>query len=117
MDVYTFDNVYLGTVLGIHRGTAPAGQPVEGTTERSSEVSGEALGPMPTESLGNAAPTAQAAINRYATAADGASKLGQASLRIGKWRGLVGSRTLPLEAVLNVSLERVVLRVRSVDLE
>ncbi len=64
MDVYTFDNVYLDTVLKI---TAVASAPVVEQTRRvkhqRSAMSGEILGPMPTQPIGNAGPRVQGAAN------------------------------------------------------
>lgn len=119
MDVYTHDNVYLGTVLKIipERGMpATADQPVDGSTQ-SSAVSGELMGPMPTMPIGNPGPHTQSARAGYTTQPDSARPLGQGTLRVGKWWGLLGRRTLPLDAVQTVSLERVVLRLLKTELE
>jgi len=111
MDVYTRDNSYLGTVLGVTPGPPlpprpgqPAA-PVEG-----SAVSGELLGPMPTQPLGNTGPAVQSFNAGYAAAPDEASSLGQGTITVGKWWGLGGRHTFPIDAVQSVSLERVVLR-------
>ena len=117
MDVYTRDNVYLGTVLDVLEGPArlvgeclpPAGRP-------TSAVSGEALGPMPTEALGNVGPRTQAARVGYGVATDHAAPLGHGAIVVGRWWGLVGRRTLPLDWVQTVTLERIVLRLRRAEL-
>lgn len=126
MDVYTLDNTYLGTVEAIIPGpVAPsagtvAGEradddqaPSEGSSEPGSAIDGERLGPAPTQGLGNAGPDRQSARTRYATAADDARPIGRGHLRVSRWWGLVGRRTIPLEMVQTVSMERVVLRVKA----
>ena len=110
MDVYTFDNVYLGTVLEVTSGPPVADENVAEQECYSSTVSGEALGPMPTQALGNPGPVTQSANRRLATAPDGGQLLGKGTIRFGKWWGLVGNRTLPLDAVQTGSMERVVLK-------
>lgn len=114
MDVYTLDNVYLGTVLKVIPGPmAPDDGPEVGPDARqSSQVSGELLGPMPTQYLGNRGPTSQSARARYAITPDIRRPIGRGALEVGKFFGLVGRRTIPLDAVLTVSLERVILKMR-----
>ena len=114
IDVFTSDNVYLGTVLAITAGpqSAPQHHVIQDAREGSS-VSGELLGPMPTQTLGNRGPWTQAASTRYATTPDGARPLGQGTITVGKWYGLLGKRTFSLDAIQTVSLERVTLRLRS----
>lgn len=110
MDVYTFDNLYLGTVIAVTPGPATADENVAEQEAHSSTVSGELLGPMPTQTLGNLGSVTQSANQRFATAPDSGQLLGAGTIRFGKWWGLVGSRTLPLDAVQTVSMERVVLK-------
>ena len=113
MDVYTLDNAYLGTVLGIAANPATAArEQVAPDARQSSTVSGERMGPMPTAPIGNHAPRVQSAANQYATADVGDQPLGAGTLAVGRWFGLLGRRTIPLEDVQTVSLERVVLRKR-----
>ena len=120
MDVYTLDNAYLGTVLAV----VPGPEPPVGETEeqvpapdhQASAISGELLGPMPTQTIGNPGPRTQSAGAFYATRADGARRLGRGVLKVGKWWGLAGRRTIPLDAVQTVSLERVVLKVTQDEL-
>lgn len=118
MDVYTRDNVYLGTVLEVIPGpAAPDGKPeLSPEVLQSSAVNGEWLGPMPTEPLGNRGPANQSARARYAVGQEAAERIGRGALRVGKFGGLVGRRLIPLDAVQTVSLERVVLRLRSDEL-
>ncbi len=112
MDVYTFDNIYLGTVLRVTSGdTLLHEHHVPATARQSSKVNGELLGPMPTQPIGNGAPTAQSADAAYATTRD-ADPLGVGTIVVGKWWGLIGRRTIPLENVQTVSMERVVLKQR-----
>ncbi|MBA3532032.1 MAG: hypothetical protein H0T73_08955 [Ardenticatenales bacterium] len=111
MDVYTLDNHYLGTVLEVIAGPAQAApEQVAASSLQSSLVSGETLGPAPTQSLGNSGPTAQSAAARYATRAGTPAALGSGAFKVGTWWGLRERRTIPLEEVQTVSLERVVLR-------
>ena len=118
MDVYTLDNVYLGTVLRIKEGSATAArEQVPADALQSSAVSGELMGPMPTAPIGNHAPRVQSAANRYATASAGEPPLGAGAIAVGRWWGLLGHRTIPLDDVQTVSLERVVLRLRSDELK
>lgn len=116
MEVYTLDNVYLGTVLAVTPGPPHADPtPERPATMHSSAVSGELMGPMPTQSLGNTGPQRQAAGAGYASAGDGAAPLGQGSFTVGKWYGLFGKRSFPLDAVQTVSMERIILRWSSVS--
>jgi hypothetical protein len=113
MDVFTQDNVYLGTVLAVRRGPPLSDWPrVPVPARQSSEISAERLGPAPTEPLGNPGPRTQSARAEYATQPDRAEPLGRGSLLVGRWWGLLGRREIPLEAVQSVSFERVVLRLR-----
>lgn len=109
MDVYTFDQIYLGTVLKIRPGSMLKGERILPDALQSSSVNGEMLGPMPTAPIGNPAPHKQSADERYASGRD-AEPLGAGSLVVGKWWGLLGRREIPLADVQTVSLERVVLR-------
>ena len=117
VDVFTADGVYLGTVLRVESQTrnAPTRVMVQ-TRQQPSAVSGELLGPMPTQTIGNPRPRTQSADQAFGAQPDGATPLGGAFV-IGKWWGLVGRRRLPLDAVQTVSLERVVLPLRHDALE
>lgn len=114
LDVFTRDNVYVGSVLRVEppADAAPGGreQIVPGSLQ-TSRVNGELLGPMPTEPIGNRAPATQSAQGRFRADPDAARPLTGGSLVVGRWWGLVGRRTIPLALVQNVSLERVVLAV------
>ncbi len=117
MDVYTLDNAYLGTVLAVVPGPEPPAKeatPVPGG--ETSTISGESLGPMPTQPIGNVGPETQSARAQYAVQPDGAERLGHGALKIGKWWGLAARRTIPLDAVQTVSLERVVLKLKRDEL-
>ncbi len=117
MDVYTRDNVYLGTIRAVVPGSAtPDGERVLETARQSSTISGERLGPMPTAPLGNSGPERQSARALYATEPDAARPLGRGAIEVGRWWGLVGRRTIPLDAVQAVSLERVVLKLTADEL-
>jgi hypothetical protein len=118
MDVYTLDNAYLGTVLAITPGSPTTDlQPSRGRSQQQSIVSGEMLGPMPTQPLGNPGPRTQSAALHYATGSDSARPIGRGTIEVGKWWGLVGRRTIPLEDIQTVSLERVVLKRQLSDLD
>ena len=115
MDVYTLDNVYLGSVVRVLPGPpalGPAGASASrAAADGASAMSGELLGPAPTLALGNRGPVAQGAEAAYGAARDGAEAIGRGgAIVVGRWWGLVGRRTIPLDAVLSVSMERVVLR-------
>lgn len=117
MDVYTLDNVYLGTVLDIMPGPHAAdSELVPESARQSSEISGEMLGPMPTTPLGNRGPGTQSAREQYAVKPDDTRPIGRGAITVGKWWGLVGRRTIPLDAVQTVSLERVVLKLTKEEL-
>jgi hypothetical protein len=125
MDVYTLDNVYLGSVVQVEPGPQSKPRSVEATSAPGSTVSGEALGPMPTAPLGNRGPISQSAASAYGT--EGASEaiaLGKGRLRMRLWLVNLSPRTfiprtrwIPLDLVQTVSLERVVLRVTGSDLQ
>ena len=117
MDVYTFDNVYLGTVLRMTPGPIADAEPVPATAQQTSAVNGETLGPMPTLPIGNPAPLKQSARAAYATLRDAAEPLGRGTITVGKWWGLVGRHTIQISDVLTVSLERVVLKQRNNELK
>jgi hypothetical protein len=118
MDVYTRDNVYLGTVLDVIPGPqARAGERVAADARQTSAVNGELLGPMPTQTIGNRGPSTQSARADYATDPDAAQPLGKGTLIAGKWWGLIGRRTIPLDDVQSVSLERVILKQRKDEID
>ena len=127
MDVFTLDNVLVGTVVWIR-----GGRPRQSRTGRApeaggqtSDVSGETLGPMPTTRVGNRGPLTQGAGTRFASRAERVGRaLDGAELLV--LRTPIGPdlrryrprlRSVPLTAVQTVSLERVVLRVTEADLE
>lgn len=117
MDVYTADNVFLGDVRQIERQpVASQGKQIGEAAQQASKISGELLGPMPTEPIGNSAPRAQGANRSYGVAPDDAEQIGQGTLTVAKWFGLVGRQRIPLDAVQTVSLEKVVLRLKEADL-
>ncbi|HEX9373775.1 MAG TPA: hypothetical protein VF897_22370 [Roseiflexaceae bacterium] len=118
MDVYTRDNVYLGTVLDVVPDPASVvEEQVAATALQHSIVSGELLGPAPTQPIGNHASRAQSASELYATAPDAAQPLGRGTIVVGRWWGLAGKRTIPIDDVQTVSLERVVLKKRRDELD
>lgn len=111
MDIFTLDNAYLGTVLEIVPGEdVPEAERVEVGAPQASRVSGELLGPMPTQEVGNRGPERQGASASYATSPDDAEPIGRGGIMVGRWWGLVGRREIPVEDVLSVSLERVILK-------
>lgn len=118
LDVYTLDNVYLGSVLKVTPGAASPTVGQEGpAAAQTSNPHGELLGPMPTQPLGNPGPTTQSAANAYATAHASSEQLGAGTITVGQWWGLVNRRIIPLEAVQAVSLERVILKYRAHELQ
>ena len=119
LDVFSRDDVYLGSVLGVVAGKvrprdrrSPDRRGRE-ATDQDSMVSGELLGPMPTEPLGNPGPRNQDARSGYRAGDDGAEPLGDGAIVVGRWWGLLGRRTVPLDQVLGLSLERVTLKLTS----
>lgn len=115
MDVYSFDQVYLGIVLQIRRGAVATQERILPDALQTSSVSGELLGPMPTQPIGNPASRNQSAGAGYATTPD-AQPIGAGELVVGKWWGLLERRVISIADVLTVSLERVVLSRRAADL-
>ena len=109
MDVFTADNVYLGSVVRL-----PAAENLQEDAYRavdpSSRTSGEALGPSPTVSLGNTGPLNQSARTHYATQPDANGVFPSGSFEVGKWFGLVGRKSIPVAFVQSLSAERIVLR-------
>ena len=117
MDVYTCDNVYLGTVLAVTAGVPVHPQKnAAPPSDQTSEFNGELLGPMPTMAIGNLGPVNQGAQGGYATVADSPDVLGTGSLVVGKWWGLRGRWVISLDVVQTVSFERVILRVSQDEL-
>ncbi len=117
MDVYTCDNIYMGTVLAVTDGASVhARESLVPEPAQASEVSGEMLGPMPTIPVGNLGPVNQGARAGYATGAGSPDVPGPGSLTAGKWWGLRGRYVIPLDAVQTVSLERVILRISKDEL-
>lgn len=121
MDVFTLDDVYLGTIrevvpqVGAQQRCAPTACSPE-PSRRASEVSGESLGPAPTADLGNPGPDTQGASNGYAAGSDGARPIGGGTIVVGRWGRYFGGRTFSMDDVLAVSLERVVLKYTRAEL-
>jgi hypothetical protein len=107
MDVYTEDGQYLGTVLHVERAPAPT-PPPRHPVAAFGGFTGEALGPEPTVDVGNAGPLVQRRQTDFQSHSDGAEAL-RGSMSVGRWFGLLGRRNVPLSAVQNVSMERVML--------
>lgn len=116
MDVYsTYQNQYLGTVIAVTRRAAPR-EPVatpKGGRAPGSEVLGEALGPVPTDEVGNTGPRAQSAANAYAT------RLGPVPadvvafvVRPGRANPRARPLYVPTAAVRSISMERIILDVQ-----
>src|SRR5215208_7206654 len=104
LDVFTFDGGYLGVVLALDVPETAA--PLDSRRidlSRTSIVSGELLGPAPTAPRGNTGPRRQSAVASYATTRDSDSLLTSGSLRVGRWPGLWGTRSIPLDAIQTVS--------------
>ena len=117
MDVYTKDNQYLGAIVAVVPGSSG------GTTEQvvesarqSGTVSGESMGPMPTQMLGNTGPSVQSARSLYASQSARSATLGSGKLVVGRGWGRA-RRTIDLSAVQTVSLERVNLKLGRDQLE
>jgi hypothetical protein len=109
MDVYSFDNVYLGTVRRVIRGPVPRREVVPQEFQ-ASQLPGELLGPMPTATIGNPGPSTQSARRRFASQPDGSEPIGHGKLVFGHLPVPIGWRQITVDDVLVVSLERIVLR-------
>ena len=110
MDVYTLDGHFLGTIHRIdatpdHASTPP----IDPAAQQSSISDGESRGPVPTQRVGNTGPARQSAREGYGTGSPVSPALGDGTITFGKYHGLIGRRTVPIEAIQNVALERVVL--------
>ena len=118
MDVYTRDDVYLGSVRKVVPGRLDTrAKTLPPTTRQTSAISGEMLGPMPTRPLGNPGPQAQAAQQRHATDGDARAPLGAGSMIVGTWWGLVNRRAIPLGAIKSFSMERITLALDAAELD
>ncbi len=117
MDVWTADNEYLGSVRRVLAAGISMHTRIETPDQQVSGFSGEALGLVPTQALGSSGPVMQAAHAAYATSPDGAGLLGAGTMTVGHWAGLIGRRSIALDFVQSVSLERVTLRVTRAELD
>ena len=127
MDVYTLDNALVGTVVWIRHGRMHEPVTVHATdrADQVSAVSGEALGPVPTASVGNRGPMVQGALARFASRPDHAGRsldggvLWVLRTPVGpEYRHLLPRvRRVPLLAVQTVSFERIILRVTDAELK
>lgn len=119
MDVYAADQVYLGSVLRVPDSrprTHESGDSVIGDRSPGSDVSGEALGPAPTQVFGNTGPVVQSAQSTYATRPDEHRILTEGFIEVGKWWGLVGRKRIDLDLVQSVSMDNVILHFNSDEL-
>jgi hypothetical protein len=118
MDVFTLDGAWLGTVRRIDAaGDAEDMPELSAAVRQSSAVSGESLGPVPTQRYGNRGPERQSAREDYAIKPALSPPLGSGTITFGKYHALVGRRTVSLDDVQNVALERVILRYTEDELE
>ncbi|HET8524034.1 MAG TPA: hypothetical protein VFL82_12420 [Thermomicrobiales bacterium] len=109
MDVFTVSGRYLGVVVHVDQPATAAPAPRSSTIAVAvSGFNGESLGPAPTAALGNTGPFVQRRQTDFQSRGDGAPAIA-GSLHVGRWYGLIGRRNIPLSAVQNVSLERVIL--------
>ena len=116
MDVWTADNQYLGIVRRVSGlGTATRAY-MEPSKQRQGGFSGETIGPVSTRSIGNTGPSAQAAHAAYATNGDSARSLGGGTMTVGHWAGLVKRRSIAVDLVQSISLERITLRLTKAQL-
>lgn len=127
MDVYIHGNLYLGTVIKVIPGSGgrvggeqaetQAGEQVAAPAQQWSVMDGETLGPRPTQTIGNKGPSKQSAPAGFAVERDDATLIARGSIQFGKWWGLFGSRTVSIEDVQTVSIERVVLSRRQDEIK
>ena len=108
MDVFTADNIYLGSVVELPPATSRVGP--EPVAEPGSSVSGASLGPMPTQEIGNRGPRSQSAGQNFATMPDAEGVYASGSFVVGKWFGLLARKRIAVDFVQAVSAERIVLR-------
>jgi hypothetical protein len=107
MDVYDTTGRRLGSVGRVTPLAAPP-LPASIPDDRSSDVSGEMLGPMPTQTIGNTGPRQQSANNAFA-ARNTADAPEVGGFAVTSWWPLPIGRTVQAAQVMNVSLERVVI--------
>lgn len=111
MDVYSFDSIYLGSVLWIRADGAPAGSPeFPKSLRQASRIGGEELGPAPTQPVGNPGPVTQSARRRFGIGEPDQPAVGNGSMIVGHAFGLMGVKRIPLDDIQTVALERIVLR-------
>lgn len=111
MDVYSFDAQYLGSVLWIRAETEIASAPaLDPSMRQSSVISGEAIGPAPTQEMGNPGPVTQSPLYHFGNRTRGGSVFGEGRMLVGKYYGLGGMQWIPLSDIQTVAMERVVLR-------
>jgi hypothetical protein len=117
MDVWTADNQYLGTVRRVTGLGTTNHAHEEPPSRREGGFSGESIGPVPTQSIGNTGPVSQAAEAAYATNSDGAKNLCGGTMTVGHWAGFIKRRSIALDLVQSVSLERITLRPTKAQLD
>lgn len=127
MDVFTLDNVRVGTIVWIRRSGPRRAARTQATDPvgQVSRVNGESLGPMPTTHLGNRGPLSQGARTRFGSRADPDVRrlegdelvVLRTPIGLELLSALPRLRRVPMTAVQTVSLERVVLRVTAAGLE
>lgn len=108
MDVYSVDGQYLGVVLRVN-GASVVASHRPAAVAPATGFTGESLGPAPTAELGNSGPLVQRRQTDFQSRPDDAgAQVG--SFTVGRWYGLIGRREVPVTAVWNVSMERVIVR-------
>jgi len=129
MDVFSADGVYLGTVVRVtglpERDVTRTSAATPNTTGSKVVFSGEALGPMPTGTLGNGGPARQTESSAYATdPSDHAHAVDHRPAQMIVFRWLVALtwstlqprlRRVPVSLVQNVSHEQIVLTVTAAE--
>jgi hypothetical protein len=93
--------------LHVERASAPTQTPRHPAATIGG-FTGESLGPEPTADIGNTGPLVQRRQTDFQSRPDGAQSL-DGAIRVGRWFGLLGRWNVPLSAVQNVSMERVIL--------
>jgi len=145
LDVFSLDNVYLGTVIWIRwdeNAFTPDPSPVREGGKHAVPVSplprtgeglgvgvsfsGERLGPMPTSSIGNSGPVRQASATKYATqtVGPGSARVRRpAELLIFRWLVSLNwatarpvLRRVPAGLIHLISLERIILSVNASEM-
>jgi hypothetical protein len=109
MDVYDRDGDWLGAVLKVEGLVAEPPDALVATYPKSTNAfNGELIGPASTQLIGNSGPSFQTERTGYGVRALPDGRAG--NIVVGRWYGLGGRRTIAADAIVNISLERIVVK-------